>query len=93
MKATPEHEFIAKCTDEVLSRFSDIRLIGVTESERRMFDYSCVLTRDCSRPLVAQLLWSHQEGIDKDLRTLLPRCGVANKGVPRQRYDSGSIQN
>jgi hypothetical protein len=27
--------------------------------------------RDSSRPLVAQVLWRHQEGIDKDLRTLL----------------------
>jgi hypothetical protein len=71
MSTTPEHEFIAKCTDEVLSRFSNIRLMGVRESERRMFDYSCVLMRDSSRPLVAQVLWRHQEGIDKDLRTLL----------------------
>jgi hypothetical protein len=45
--------------------------MGVTESQRRTFDYSCVLMRDCSRPLVAQVLWRHHQGIDKDLRTLI----------------------
>jgi hypothetical protein len=30
-----------------------------------------MILRDASRPLVAQVLWSHEEGIEKDLRTLL----------------------
>jgi hypothetical protein len=30
-----------------------------------------MLLRDFSRPLVSQVLWSHQEGIEKDIRTLI----------------------
>jgi hypothetical protein len=50
---------------------SETRLIGLREAQRRVFDYGCILLRDFSRPLVAQVLWSHQEGIEKDIRTLL----------------------
>ena len=71
MSPALEHRFIAQCANESPSLFSTVRLLGVTESQRRTFDYSCVLWRDCSHPLVAQVLWSHHEGIDKDLRTLL----------------------
>jgi hypothetical protein len=45
--------------------------MGLTESDRRRFDYSATLLRDLSRPLVAQVLWTHREGLEKDVRTLL----------------------
>jgi len=69
--ATPEHQFIAESFDQCLQDFSATALIGMTESQRRTFDYSCILKRDLSRPLVAQVLWAHSEGLEKDMRTLL----------------------
>lgn len=68
---SPEHEFLVGQLDATLQRFSKTCLYGVAEAERKKFDYGCLLERDLSRPLVAQVLWSHPEGIDKDLRTLL----------------------
>lgn len=68
---SPEHEFLIAQVDESLRNFSATSLIGVAEAERKKFDYGCILQRDMSRPLVAQVLWSHTEGIEKDLRTLL----------------------
>src|SRR5215475_13999794 len=60
-----------RALDAVLHRIARTRLIGVSEAERRKFDYSAVLLRDFSRPLVSQVLWSHVEGVEKDVRTLL----------------------
>jgi len=54
-----------------LDSFADSGLVGVFESQRRTFDYSCLLSRDLERPLVAQVLWRHEHGLDKDIRTLL----------------------
>src|SRR5215831_674808 len=71
MADSPEHQFIAEQLDNTLSRVSHTRLFGITEAQRRVFDYACILFRDFSRPLVSQVLWRHEEGIDKDLRTLL----------------------
>ncbi|NTE89567.1 hypothetical protein [Agrobacterium rubi] len=45
--------------------------MGLREAERRKFDYGCMLLRDTTRPLVSQVLWNHEEGLEKDLRTLL----------------------
>ena len=69
--ASPEHQAIAETIDEVLQSLAGSALIGVYEGQRRTFDYSCLLKRDLGRPLVAQVLWQHEHGIDKDLRTLL----------------------
>jgi hypothetical protein len=66
-----EHQFISSALDSVLARVSNVRLYGITEADRRTFDYACVLQRDLSRPLVSQVLWTNTGGIDKDLRTLL----------------------
>jgi len=68
---SPEHEFIVSELDRSLTRQSGTALLGIAEAERKKFDYGCLLSRDLSRPLVAQVLWSHPEGIDKDLRTLI----------------------
>jgi len=66
-----EHEFLVLQLDRSLKMIEGSALFGVVEAERKKFDYGCILQRDMSRPLVAQVLWSHQGGIDKDLRTLL----------------------
>ena len=71
MAESEEHKFISSKFDEVLNSFSETKLIGVIESDRKRLDYSCIIERDCSRPLVSQVLWRHTEGIDKDLRILL----------------------
>lgn len=68
--------------------------MGVTEADRRRFDYAATCLRDFTRPLVAQVLWTHTEGIEKDVRTLLHdrdasiKLYVARDGVRvRQRLD------
>lgn len=71
MAQSAEHEFISASFADVLNAFSATKLMGVNESDRKRFDYSCVIERDCSRPVVSQVLWRHAEGIDKDLRMLL----------------------
>lgn len=71
MSDSAEHKFISAATDDALRSFSATKFLGATEAQRRTFDYACILQRDFSRPLVSQVLWSHQEGIEKDLRTLL----------------------
>src|SRR5438128_1856401 len=68
---SPEHEFISSQLDEELIRFAATGLLGVQEADRRRFDYACRVDRDCRRTLAAQVLWRHDEGLDKDLRTLL----------------------
>jgi len=66
-----EHQFLSQCTTEVLSKLAHTRLYAYVEAERRKFDFACELLRDWSRPLVGQTLWSHVEGVDKDIRTML----------------------
>ncbi|MDQ1834287.1 hypothetical protein [Massilia scottii] len=68
---SPEHEFIVSELHNALARHAGTALFGIAEAERKKFDYGCLLNRDLSRPLVAQVLWAHPEGIDKDLRTLI----------------------
>jgi hypothetical protein len=79
MADSPEHKFISLSLDKSLSDFSDTRLLGIREAQRRTFDYGCVVLRDFSRPLVSQVLWNHQEGIEKDIRTLLFDAGSSLK--------------
>lgn len=71
MSTSAEHQFIAEELGSVLEHYSRTRLFGVLEADRKKHDYACVLERDCERPLVAQVLWSHTEGVHKDLMTLL----------------------
>lgn len=71
MAVSPEHQFVAEEINSVLLKYANTKLLGVLESERKKFDYSCTLERDCQRVLVSQVLWSHTEGIHKDLMTLL----------------------
>jgi hypothetical protein len=76
---SPEHKFISQSLDRSLSDFSETKLLGIQEADRRTFDYGCMLLRDFSRPLISQVLWSHQEGIEKDIRTLLFEGGASLK--------------
>lgn len=71
MAESLEHEFLKNHFNLILQRFSNLKLYGFTETERKRFDLSCLLERDWTRPLVGQVLWRHSSGIDKDLRTLL----------------------
>jgi hypothetical protein len=71
MALTPEHQFISTSIDVIINKYSKASLFGVNESQRRTFDYSCILLRDFSRPLVSQVMWGHAKGVEKDLRTLL----------------------
>ena len=71
MAESVEHSFLKNVATEILSDFSNSRLYGFKETERKKFDMSCMLERDWSRPLVGQVLWRHAEGIEKDIRTLL----------------------
>lgn len=71
MAESVEHSFLKNVATDILSDFSNSRLYGFTETERKKFDMSCMLERDWSRPLVGQVLWKHAEGIEKDIRTLL----------------------
>jgi hypothetical protein len=71
MADSPEHKFISEALDLALKSYSESRLLGLSEAERRTFDYGCLLLRDASRPLISQVLWSHAEGIEKDIRSLI----------------------
>jgi hypothetical protein len=79
MADSPEHKFISASLDRALKKYSETRLLGLKEAKRRTFDYGCIILRDASRPLVSQVLWSHEEGIEKDLRTLLFDGGASLK--------------
>ena len=68
---SPEHQAIAEAIDQAVQSTAGSGLIGVFEAQRRTFDYACLTKRDLARPLVAQVLWKHDEGLDKDIRTLL----------------------
>jgi hypothetical protein len=71
MTTSAEHQFVAQELGSVLELYSSTRLFGVLEADRKQHDYACMLERDCERPLVAQVLWSHAEGVHKDLMALL----------------------
>lgn len=71
MATSPEHQFIAEELYSVLNYYANTKLLGVLEADRKKYDYACVLERDCERPLVSQVLWSHTEGVHKDLMMLL----------------------
>ena len=71
MADSAEHQFISQSLERALHVYSETRLMGLREAERRKFDYGCMLLRDTTRPLVSQVLWNHDEGLEKDLRTLL----------------------
>ena len=71
MAESPEHDFLKTHFSRVLQDFSALKLYGFTETDRKRFDFSCLLDRDWSRPLAGQVLWRHTEGIEKDVRTLL----------------------
>ena len=75
MPDSPEHKAITEALDQALQTYSETRLLGIREAERRKFDFGCMLLRDTTRPLVSQVLWSHSEGIEKDLRTLVFDAG------------------
>src|ERR1051326_6216462 len=96
MTETPELSYLSQQIDSTLRSASRLALMGVTEAERRKFDYAATCVRDLSRPLVAQVLWKHIHGIEKDLRTLLHepnariKLYVVRNTVPaRQRIDEG----
>jgi hypothetical protein len=69
--ASAEHQFLAEQIDVALKAFSTTGLLGVTEAERRKFDYACRLRRDFLQPLVSQVCWGNVGGISKDLQLLL----------------------
>ena len=71
MPDSPEHIYISEALDKSLRKFSETRLLGLREADRRTFDYGCLLLRDFTRPLVSQVLWAHTDGIEKDIRTLV----------------------
>jgi hypothetical protein len=75
----PEHAFISEAVHTSLVDFADTRLLGLREAQRRTFDYGCLVLRDLSRPLVSQVLWNHEQGIEKDIRTLLFEAGASLK--------------
>jgi hypothetical protein len=68
---SPEHQAIAEAIDQAVQLTAGSGLIGIFEAQRRTFDYACLTRRDLARPLVAQVHWKHEEGLDKDIRTLL----------------------
>jgi hypothetical protein len=61
----------------VLTDFTATSLYGQKEADRSRFDFACDLVRDWERALVGQTLWSHDQGIDKDVRTLLAEDDAA----------------
>ncbi|PXX53414.1 hypothetical protein DFR70_12725 [Nocardia tenerifensis] len=71
MTESVEHKFLSECVAQALSEMAKTRLYAYVEAERRKCDFACELDRDWSRPLVGQTLWSHIEGVDKDIRTIL----------------------
>src|SRR2546421_1082138 len=76
MAEAPEHIFLSQKFLEILHDFSSLQLYGYTEAERKKFDFACDIHRDWRRVLVGQTLWKHDEGIDKDIRSLLTKSGT-----------------
>lgn len=70
MAGSVEHDYLAQELGRQMEALARARLFGITEAQRRTFDLACTTFRDFSRPLVSQILWRHEEGVDKDLRTL-----------------------
>jgi hypothetical protein len=68
---TSEHQYLAENVDKILNEFSQTSLFGILEADRKLFDYSCIIQRDFSRPLGSQVLWKNPEEIEKDLRSLI----------------------
>lgn len=79
MADSAEHKYISQSLDRALRSYSETRLMGLSEAERRKFDYGCMILRDATRPLVSQVLWGHEEGIEKDMRTLIFEEGSSLK--------------
>lgn len=72
MATSPEHEFLSKTALHIMESASKSRLFGYLEGQRKLFDFSCDLTRDWSKVVAGQTLWQHGgDGIDKDLRTFV----------------------
>lgn len=71
MAISPEHQFIAEEINKILLKYSNTKLLGVLESERKKFDYSCILERNFQKVLTSQVLWSNTRGIRKDLMSLV----------------------
>lgn len=71
MSESPEHAFLTEKFVEILEDFSKLKLYGFQETQRKRFDFSCLLERDWKRPLVGQTLWRHFKGMDKDIRLLI----------------------
>ncbi|MDN7513814.1 hypothetical protein QZM67_01535 [Burkholderia sp. AU45251] len=76
MAESAEHLFLKQTFLTVLKRFSRIDLYGFCETDRKLFDFSCLVERDWERPLVGQVLWGHTDGIEKDVRSLLHDDGA-----------------
>ena len=71
MAEAPEHAFLCKKFLEIIEAFSKSEVYGYTEASRKKFDFACDIQRDWRRPLVGQTLWKHQEGVDKDIRSMV----------------------
>ena len=71
MPESPEHLFIKEAIHQNVSALSASRLFGLCEVDRKRFDYGCRIDRDWRRTLVSQVLWGNEQGLEKDLRTLL----------------------
>lgn len=78
MAESPEHSFLKNKFIETLDDFSALQLYGFKETDRKKFDFSCLLVRGWDRPLVGQVVWKHVEGMDKDIRSLIndPRSDI-----------------
>lgn len=71
MSESEEHKFLKSCTIDVINDFSNTKLFGFTETDRKKFDFSFLIDRNWDRPLVGQVLKGNISGIDKDIRTLV----------------------
>lgn len=72
MAQSVEHAFLSDTVLDVLVEAAKSDLFTCKESGRKRFDFACDLTRDWTKAVAGQTLWKHdQDGIDKDLRTLL----------------------
>src|SRR3712207_2576857 len=71
MAESPEHRFLSESFLEILQEFSVLDLYGYREADRKRFDFAATVNRDWTRPLAGQTLWSHGDGVDKDIRMLL----------------------
>ena len=70
MSESDEHRFLSQSVVDVTARFARTRLYSFRESDRRTFDFSCVMRESWDRLVDGQTLW-RSRGADKDLRTLI----------------------